>query len=180
MSASVGTTTVPILYNGFGYPTVDFPPPVSLGTGGIMTFRGGNGADVPRFDISATIPGLGVITSPAPTADGGAPIIDTSQDLSVTWLPISIGQIQFSAQGGSWTPGGIAISVACTFDGGSGSGVVPRTILSSLKQMSGTNPIYVGLNSQLEATTVIDGLTIVTQSYQNAAPVIHDFAVILQ
>src|SRR5437762_229873 len=57
MSASVGLTTVPITYTGFGYPTVYFPASITLGTGGIMKFHGGNGASVPVFDISATVPG---------------------------------------------------------------------------------------------------------------------------
>jgi hypothetical protein len=180
MSATVGTTTVPLTYNGTGYPTVDFPSSIALGTGGTMTFRGGDGTVVPAFDISATIPGLAVITSPVPTTDGGAAIIDTSQDLSVTWLPISIGQIQFSLTGGSGSIGGVALSVACTFEGASGSGVVPQTILSSLKEMSGTNPTYAGLSSELEVTTVVDGLTIETQSYQNSPATAHDFNVTLQ
>jgi hypothetical protein len=152
MSASVGTTTVPLSYDGFGYPTVYFPPSIALGTGGTMRFRGGNGAGVPTFDVSATIPGLAVIMSPVPTTDGGAALIDTSQDLSVTWLPISIGQIQFQLNGGSSDVGGVAISVACTFEGASGAGVVPQALLSSLKEMSGASPTYAGLSSELDAT----------------------------
>lgn len=145
-----------------------------------MTFRGGNGAGVPTFEVSATIPGLAVITSPVPTTDGGAATIDTSQDLAVTWLPISIGQIHFQLKGGSSLPGGVAISVACTFDGVSGAGVVPQALLSSLMAMSGTGPTYAGLSSELEATTVVDGLTIVTQSYQNSPTAGRDFNVTLQ
>jgi hypothetical protein len=53
--------------------------------------------------------------------------IDTSQDLSVTWLPISIGQIDFELTG--WAPFSFAISLACTFGGAAGSGIVPRTLL---------------------------------------------------
>lgn len=182
MSASVGTTTVPITYGGFGYGTVYFPPMITLGAGGTMTFHGGNGPAIPTFDVSATIPGLAVITSPVPKTDGGAAIIDTSQDLSVTWLPISIGQVRFRLNGGTSLPGGVAISVTCTFEGPSGSGVVPQTLLSSLKAMSGTSPspTYVGLSSELEATTVVDRLTIVTQSYQNSATDGRDFNVTLQ
>lgn len=180
ISASVGTTTVPITYNGIGYGTVYFPSSITLGTGGTMTFRGGNGAGVPAFDVSATIPGLAVITSPVPMTDGGAAIIDTSQDLSVTWLPISIGRIQFGLDGGSSSVGGTAISVACTFDGAAGSGVVPQTLLSTLKEMSGTSPAHAGLSSELETTTVVDGLTIVTQSYQNSPTTGQDFDVTLQ
>jgi hypothetical protein len=182
MSASVDTTTVPITYGGFGYGTVYFPPSITLGEGDTMTFHGGNRLAVPTFNVSATIPGLAVMTSPVPKTDGGAAIIDTSQDLSVTWLPISIGQVRFRLNGGASLPGGIAISVACTFDGASGSGVVPQTLLSSMKAMSGTspNPTYAGLSSELEATTVVDRLTIVTQSYQNSATTGHDVNVTLQ
>jgi hypothetical protein len=169
MSASVGATTVALPYTGFGYPTQYFPSSVTLGTGGTMTFHGGNGADVPTFDVTATIPGLGVITSPVPAMPGGAAIIDTSQDLTVTWLPISIGQIKLGLDGGTRNVGGLAVTVACTFDGASGSGVVSHTLLSSLKAMSGTSPTYGSLSSELDTTTVVDGLTIVTQSFQNSA-----------
>jgi hypothetical protein len=187
ISASVGTTTVPLTYDGIGYRTVYFPSSITLGTGGTMTFHGGNGAGVPTFDVSATIPGLAVITSPVPTTDGGAAIINTSRDLSVTWVPISIGQVHFHLEGIIPAPasplssaGEVDITVACTFEGRSGSGVVPRALLSSLKEMSGTSPTYAGLSSELETTTVVDGLTIVTQSYQNSPTSDHDFNVTLQ
>ena len=180
ITASVGATTVPINYTGYGYPTVYFPSPITLGTGGTMTFHGGNVAGVPAFDVSATIPGIGVITSPVPATDGGAAIIDTSKDLSVTWLPISIGQVRFHLDGGTSSPGGVAISLSCMFEGASGAGVVPHTLLSSLKEMSGTSATYAGLSSKLEATTVVDGLTIVTQSFQNSSPIARDFNVTLQ
>jgi len=168
MSASAGTATVAITYNRFGYGTVYFPSSITLGTGDTMTFHGGGGAGVPRFDVSATIPSLGVITSPAPTTDGDAAIIDTSQDLSVTWLPMSIGQVRFQLDGGTHTPGGVAISITCTFEGAPGSGVVRQALLSSLREMSGTSPTYARLSSELEATTLVDVVTIVTQSYQNS------------
>jgi hypothetical protein len=180
MTASVGTTTVPITYNGTGYGTVYFPPSVTLGVGGTMTFQGGNGASVPAFEVAATIPGLAVLTSPAPTTDGGAAIIDTSQDLSVTWSPIAIGQIDFELNGGSAQPGGVAITIACTFGGAAGSGVVSHSLLSSMKEMAGSNPTYAGVSSMLTATTVVDGLTIVTQSYQNPPPSVRSFSVSLE
>jgi hypothetical protein len=178
ISASVGATSVALTYDGTGYPTVYFPSWVTLGAGGTMTFRGGN-ALFP-FDVTATIPGLGVITSPVPTTDGGAAIIDTSQDLTVTWLPISIGHIKFGLDSGTSSIGGTAVFVACTFDGASGAGVVPRALLSSLKEMSGTNATYAGLSSELDATTVIDGLTIVTQSFWNYPTSGREFDVTLE
>jgi len=180
LSATVGTTTVPLLYTGFGYPTVYFPTSVTLGGGGTMRFTGGDGAAIPLFDVSATIPGIAVITSPAPSAAGGAPSIDTSQDLSVTWSPISIGQVHFQLEGGSPTQGGVAVSVLCTFDGASGSGVVPQTLVSSLKQMAPSDPTYASISSELDATTVVDGFTIVTQSRQNSLDTERAFEVSLQ
>jgi len=97
ISVSAGTTTVVLSYKDVGYPTVYFPSGITLGEGDTMTFRGdGNGADVPAFNVSATIPGLAVLTSPVPSTTGGAAIIDTSQDLTVTWMPISIGQVSFT------------------------------------------------------------------------------------
>jgi hypothetical protein len=134
-----------------------------------MTFRGGNGIDVPLIDVAATIPGLGVITSPVPATKGGAVLVDTSQDLSVTWVPIPIGQIRFKLVGGGTSAvGASTVSIGCTFDGASGSGLVPRALLSSLKAMSGTSPVHGGLRSELDATTVIDGLTVETQSFQSS------------
>jgi hypothetical protein len=178
ISASVGTSTVTIDYDGTGYPTTYFPSSVTLATGGTMTFRGGNGGDVPSFDVSATIPGLGVITSPVPTTDGGAAIIDTSRDLTVTWVRIPIGQIKFALDAGS-PIGATGFSVACTFDGASGSGVVPQALLSSLKT-SGASPTYGILSSELDATTVVDGLTIVTQSFQSSPTSGREFNVTLE
>jgi hypothetical protein len=132
------------------------------------------------FDISAIIPGLGVITSPLPATANAAAIIDTSHDLTVTWLPISLGQIKFGLDRGSSQIGGTEVSIACTFEGASGSGVVPRALLSSMKQMSGTSQAYGSLASELDTTTVIDGLTILTQSFQNSPNSGHEFKVTLQ
>jgi hypothetical protein len=180
ISATVGATTVPITYDGTGYPTVYFPSSVTLGEGGTMTFRGGNQSGVPAFDVSVVIPGLAVLTSPVATPDGGVTTISTSGDLPVTWSPISIGQIQFQIEGGDNDIGGMAISIACTFDGASGSGLVPATLISSMKEMVGTTSTYAYLTSQLDATTVVDGLTIETQGYQNSSTAEHAFAVTLQ
>jgi hypothetical protein len=46
--------------------------------------------------------------------------------------------------------------------------------------MSGTSPLYGGLTSELDATTVVDGLTIVTQSYQTSPTPDRGFNVTLQ
>jgi hypothetical protein len=180
LSASVGTTTVPITYDGTGYGTVYFPAPITLGTGGLMTFRGGTGGCGPTFDVSATIPGLGVITSPVAATDGGVAIIDSSQDLSVTWVPISIGQIQFTLYTASSAVGATAVSVGCTFEGASGSGVVPQTLLSTMKSMSGAVPTYAGLSSEVEATTMVGAITIETQSHQTSPDAGRDFGVTLR
>jgi hypothetical protein len=180
ISVTVGSTTVPLTYAQAGYPTIGFPSPVSLGTGGTMTFRGGGACGVPAFDITATIPGHAVLASPAPTADGGAPVIDTSQDLSVTWPAISIGQAHFDLSGGSWQIGDTAITVRCTFDGSAGSGTVSHTLLSSLKTMAGTTPVYADMWSDLEVTTVVSGLTITTQSGPGSTAADRAFNVTLQ
>ena len=58
--------------------------------------------------------------------------------------------------------------------------MVPQALLSSLKEMSGASPTYAGLSSELDATTVVNGLAIVTQSFQNSATTGHDFNVTLQ
>ena len=179
ISATVGTTTVPLTYDGFGYPTVAFPASITLGTGGIMKFHGGDGASVPTFDVAAIIPGLPVITSPVATDDGTVSV-DTSQDLSVTWVPISIGHISFEIYGGVPSGGDVELTVLCTFEGASGSGVVPQALLSALKAMSATIPLYAALGSELDATTVVGGLTIVTQSHQGSPTTGHSFAITLQ
>jgi hypothetical protein len=185
VSASIGTTTVLLTYDLEGYPTVAFPSSIALGEGGIMEFRGGNRGGVPAFDVTATIPGLAVMTSPALTTDGGSAIIDTSHDLSVTWAPISIGQVHFQLQGvilpaSPPSIGEIVISLDCTFEGAAGAGVVPRGLLSSLKAMSGTNPTYAGLGSEVNVTTVVGGLTIVTRSSQRSPATERDIDVTLE
>ncbi|HEY6464256.1 MAG TPA: hypothetical protein VIY73_29010, partial [Polyangiaceae bacterium] len=121
LTASVGATSVNIPYVAPGYPTVYFPPSVTLGTGGTMTFQGGDGVNVPVFEVSATIPGVAVLTAPAPPTAGASTPVDTSQALSVTWVPIPAGQIHFAIDGGTGLPGGIAVSLACTFDGPTGA-----------------------------------------------------------
>jgi hypothetical protein len=180
ISASVGSTTVSLVYLFTGYPTAAFPSSVSLGPGDTMRFRGGNGADVPSFDVSATIPALAAITSPVATAEGGAPTIDTSRDLSVTWSPIAMGQVHFQLEGGDFSSGGFPVSVTCKFDGSTGTGVVPQTLLASLKDLSGTSPTYASLGSELDATTVVGGLTIETRSYPSSSGANYNFTVTLQ
>jgi hypothetical protein len=185
MSVTVGTTTVPLTYDFTGYPTVTFPASITLGTGGAMTFHGGNGASVPTFDVAAIIPGLGVMTLPVPAADGGATIVDTSQDLSVTWMPISIGLINFTLLGAQQSAVSnpideVEYSIQCAFDGASGSGVVPQALLSAVKEMAGSLQMYADLSSELDAATTVDGLTIVTRSFQTASDPATGFEVTLQ
>lgn len=181
ISASVGAATETLTYNEFGYVPDYFPEQVTLGTGGIMTFHGGNAMGVPEFSVSATIPALAVLSSPSPTADGAAVLIDTSKDLSVSWSPISIGQIRFHLNSVKDQVGGTALALECTFEGAAGAGVVSHTLLSSLKkELSPTASIDAGLDSKLETTTVVDGLTITTLGHQQAATPSHDFSVTLE
>lgn len=180
ISVSVGTVTVPLTYNGSGYGTVYFPSSITLGAGGTMTFQGEGAAGVPPFDVSATIPGVAIITAPTLATDGGDTIIDTSRDLPVTWTPISAGQVHFRLTGGIYTPNSVSVSIACTFDGASGSGVVPQALLASMKTMPGASPTSATVRSELDATTVVDGLTIVTQSTQNTVAANANFNVALQ
>jgi hypothetical protein len=180
ISVSVGTTTVQLTDKNGGYGTVDFPPSVTLSTGGVMTFRGGNNTGVPTFAVPVTIPGVAVITSPAPMADGGSTIVDTSRDLPVHWLPIPIGQIHFGLDAESAPINGVDVSIACTFDGASGAGVVSQTLISSLKQMAGAVPASATVSSELDTTTVVDGFTIVAQSYQTSPTAVSYFNVTLQ
>jgi len=180
VTVSVGATSMSLTFMGGNYPGVIFPASVTLGVGGIMRFhheatRGG----APAFDVDATIPGLAVLTSPLPaTPDGGA-TIDTSSDLSVTWSPIPIGQIHFRLYEGATMVGASTSSIACTFDGACGAGSVARVLLSSLKQMTASST-YAGMSPDLNVTNVINGLTILTQSYQSPATTVSDFAVTLQ
>ncbi|HXK16516.1 MAG TPA: hypothetical protein VNG33_01835 [Polyangiaceae bacterium] len=180
---SVGTTSEQLDYVGngvvTGYAQVHFPPSVTLGTGDTMTFHGDGGAGAPMFDVSATIPGVGLMTSPVPASDGGAALIDTSGDLSVTWVPISIGQINFQLSGGS-LGGSSPVLVTCAFDGASGTGVVPQKLLSKMKELSGERPAFADLSSMLDAATVVDGFTITTWSYQNSEDAIREVLVTLE
>ena len=74
-------------------------------------------------------------------------------------------------------PSTVMTSIACTFDGASGTGVVPAALLSSLRGMS---PAYAALSSRLDVTTVVDGLTIVMHSYQLSPTSDRTFNVTLQ
>jgi hypothetical protein len=183
IAVTVGTTTVPLTYDLTGYPAVALPAPAALGTGGTMRFRGGDGLSVPTFDVSATIPGLGVMSSPNPASEGVAAILDSSQDLPVTWTPISIGQIKFRLDGEViTTDSDVMNSIHCTFDGAPGSAVVPQTLLAAMTAMRGPveEPVYAALISELDATTVVDGLTIVTHSFQTTADPAGGFPVTLR
>jgi hypothetical protein len=46
--------------------------------------------------------------------------------------------------------------------------------------MAGSSATYAGLSSEFDATTVVDGLTITTESYQLSPTMGHDFNVTLQ
>jgi hypothetical protein len=177
VTASVGATTETLAYNIDGYPTTYFPSSLSLGEGAIMTFRGGNGGSVPTFDLPVTIPGVATLTAPTPAAS----TIDTSQELTVTWKPISIGQINFQLSG-STSSGGVGqtqTTIQCLFPGDSGSGVVSQALLASLKQAN-DSAVYAGVGSQLTVTKVIDGFTITTQSSQYLTPAEGNFEVTLR
>jgi hypothetical protein len=180
ISAAVDTTTEPLTYGGAGYPTVTFPAPIALGTGGIMTFSGGDGVSAPTFDVSATIPDVGVITEPVNAEGGSSAIVDTSQDLSVSWMPISVGEIRFAINGVPASgPGGLALT--CGFAGASGAGVVPKGLLSSMKGMAGNGgTLYGSLTAELETTSELPGLTVVTESYQISPTVDSNFEVTFQ
>lgn len=179
ISASVGSITEQVPYERTGYGSVDFASSVTLDAGGTMTFRGEGGADGPMFDISATIPELGLITSPKLPSGGGAAIIDTSGDLSVTWAPISTGRIDFELLGGP-LGGHDPVLLTCKFDGASGTGVVPQQLLSSMKELSGDRPAFADLASVLDVTTVVDGLVIETLSHQNSEETTRNFLVSLE
>ena len=178
ISASVGAATETLTYNGVYYLGAAFPE--SLGTGGIMTFHGGNTAGVPEFNVSAIIPGLGVLTSPLPATDGGTVIVDTSQDLTLTWSPISIGQIRFQVYGGGYNFGNTDALLECSFEGAAGTGVISRTLLSVLKEKAPPGSTSAVLSSELDATTVVGGLTITTHSHQQPAEQVHGFSVTLE
>jgi len=180
MVASVGSTTVPVTYNGTGYPTVYFPSSVTLGTGGTMKFQGGGSSGVPPFDVCITIPGLAVITSPVPTTDGGTVVVDTAHDLPITWEPFAIGQFQFQLVQSTGPVNSQQVSIACAFDGASGAGVIPQALLPPLKEMSGTASTYATVRSELPGTLVVNGLTITTQGYQQSRSVLGSFNVAVQ
>ena len=65
---------------------------------------------------------------------------------------------------------------------GSRAFVVRGAVLSfaALKEMSGTSPGYAGLSSELDASTVVDGLTIETRSFQGSPTAPRDFNLTLQ
>ena len=58
--------------------------------------------------------------------------------------------------------------------------MVPQALLSAMKEMSGSSATYAEVSSELTATTVVDQLKIVTQSYQTSPTAIRSFNVTLQ
>ncbi|MFT3843059.1 MAG: hypothetical protein QM723_39080 [Myxococcaceae bacterium] len=180
ISVTAGKETVSLTYSGKGYPTVYFPSSVTLGTGGTMRFRGGGSGGIPSFDVTATIPGVGALSAPVAAADGGVTSIDTTQDLVLNWASIPAGQMHLYWSGDYGGPGSTLVSLTCTFDGSTGSGVVPQALLSSMAQMTDGGTQYLSLGSELDVTTVVDGLTITTQSYQATDPPQRDLSVVLR
>lgn len=180
ISVTAGKETVSLTYSGEGYGTVYFPSSVTLGTGGTMRFRGGGSDGIPSFDVTATIPGVGVLSAPMAAADGGVTSIDTTQDLALTWAAIPAGQMHLQLSGAYGGPGSTAVAITCTFEGSAGAGVVPQALVSSMRQMTDGGTQYLSLGSELDVTTVVDGLTITTQSYQSSDPPQQDLSVVLQ
>ena len=58
--------------------------------------------------------------------------------------------------------------------------MVPEALLSSMKETAGASATFARLRSGLVATSVVDGLTIVTESAQSSPVTNHDFNVTLQ
>jgi len=168
ITASIDTVTIDLSYDRFGYPTVYFPPAIALGTGGIMTFRGGGTLGVPPFDVAVTIPGAADLTSPLPAAEGEPAAIDTSKDLSVAWLPISVGQILFNITANDDEGDRKAMHLTCKFDGAAGTGVISSALLAPMKEVSATVRSYASAGSSLEATTTIKGFSIIAHSSQSS------------
>jgi hypothetical protein len=179
ITVTADNTSAVFTYNGFEYGSTGFPATLALGTGGTMTFQGGDGTSVPAFNVSVTIPGAGQMVSPG-NADGGGVTIDTALDLDVTWVPIAIGQIHFALAQNALAAGTTTASIACTFDGSSGAGVVSKTLLAELKAMASPAPIYASLHSELDATGQVSGLAIVMQSFQYSEDVPSEIPAILQ
>ncbi|HYQ04050.1 MAG TPA: hypothetical protein VER96_35495 [Polyangiaceae bacterium] len=89
-------------------------------------------------------------------------------------------EIRFHLEGADYQVSRTAITLECAFDGAAGAGVVSRALLSSLKEMSPTGSIDANLSSELEATTIVSGLTITTRSHQEPAMPNHNLSVTLK
>jgi hypothetical protein len=131
----------------------------------------GDGAE-PAGATSVT-PGFDTSSEDGVAKDAAAGDVGTLW-LQVTWVPFSIGPARFdlvgvTSQTSPFGPEAPEIVLDCTFEGASGSGVVPHVLLSSPKMMSGTSSAQANLESALDATTVVGGLTIVTASFPNHA-----------
>jgi len=139
---SVGTTTEELTFGRRGYPQAGFDSEVTLDAGDQMEFQGEGTAQVPNFDVFVTIPDLAIITSPLPEEDAKVVTIDTTEDLSVGWEPISIGHINFRLLGGP-LGGSTPVLLDCQFEGTDGAAVVPKNLLSSMKELSGDRVAWI-------------------------------------
>jgi hypothetical protein len=154
--ASALGSTATLSYEGAdphgSYPVTTFPASVALAAGDTIQFAGAGGPDVPTFDVSVTMPVLGIILSPAFVDDE---IIDTSMDLDVSWQSIPSGLAVFTVY---TTMLGIerGFGLTCVFDGPSGSGVVPAADLQSIKDLSEGGEASVGFLA-VSRTQVVAG-----------------------
>ena len=177
-SAVVGSNREPLAYSQQGYGTVDFPASVGLEPGGVMRFFSDDNfgvASAPLIGIDAVIPGNAQVTSPIAGTANGTVTIDTTQDLTVRWEPFSIGTMTYAVFAGQLA----GASIQCNFDGASGSGVVDKSLLAAV-QASGDTPVNESWGSVREATTTIDGIEIITDSYYFDSNAISPYAVTLQ
>jgi hypothetical protein len=130
-----------------------FPSEVSENATIVFVGHGLN--DVPRFSVSATIPGVGVLTSPSLDT---SPTIDTSQDLPITWSAVPVGDAVFTIAADGQAAD--TTMLVCFFDGTTGTGVVPRASLAQIAAAARNGGAEIGMLMMTRATTTAGEWTV--------------------
>jgi hypothetical protein len=110
------------------YPIAMFPLSVAFEPDDMIRFETLGGPDITAFKASVTMPVVGQLITPAFVP---GEVIDTTQDLSVTWQPIPFGDAVLTI-----STSGFDIErdygLTCVFDGQTGSAVVSQADLAAL------------------------------------------------
>ena len=96
------------------------------------------GGDIPAFMLSVPAPGKVTLTAPTFQSPTTPLLVDTAQDLMVTWTGTSPGKVSVTLDAAATA----TVSVACFFDASAGQGAVPSSLLGQLQKGKGGFTAY--------------------------------------